>query len=149
MTDAIPFTPADGGRSTAGYRGNAGDCATRAIAIATDRPYREVYDLVNSYASNERTGRRKRGKSNARKGVYIRTMRKIMADLGWTWNSAMHIGSGCSMHLRADEVPEGRVIVRLSRHHAAVIDGVLYDTHDCSREGTRCVYGYWSPAEAG
>jgi len=24
-----------------------------------------------------------------------------------------------------------------------VIDGVLHDTHDCSRDGTRCVYGYW------
>jgi len=25
----------------------------------------------------------------------------------------------------------------------AVIDGVINDTYDCSREGTRCVYGYW------
>jgi hypothetical protein len=24
-----------------------------------------------------------------------------------------------------------------------VIDGVLHDTHDCTRGGTRCVYGYW------
>jgi hypothetical protein len=24
-----------------------------------------------------------------------------------------------------------------------VIDGVIHDTHDCSRGGTRCVYGYW------
>jgi hypothetical protein len=36
----------------------------------------------------------------------------------------------------------------LSKHYAAVIDGVLYDTHDydthdCAREGMRCVYGYW------
>jgi hypothetical protein len=26
----------------------------------------------------------------------------------------------------------------------AVIDGVIYDTPDCSRGGTRCVYGYFS-----
>jgi|SRR5262245_25045412 len=26
----------------------------------------------------------------------------------------------------------------------AVIDGVIHDTHDCSRDGTRCVYGYFS-----
>ena len=25
-----------------------------------------------------------------------------------------------------------------------VKDGVLYDTYDCSRNGTRCVYGYWN-----
>jgi hypothetical protein len=24
-----------------------------------------------------------------------------------------------------------------------VIDGVIHDTHDCSRNGTRCVYGYY------
>ncbi len=29
------------------------------------------------------------------------------------------------------------------RHYTAVIDGVINDTHDPSREGTRCVYGYW------
>jgi len=24
-----------------------------------------------------------------------------------------------------------------------VIDGVIFDTHDPSRRGTRCVYGIW------
>jgi hypothetical protein len=26
-----------------------------------------------------------------------------------------------------------------------MIDGIIYDTHDCSRRGKRCVYGYWQP----
>jgi hypothetical protein len=26
-----------------------------------------------------------------------------------------------------------------------MIDGVIHDTHDCSRRGKRCVYGYWQP----
>jgi hypothetical protein len=56
----------------------------------------------------------------------------------------MQIGSGCKVHLRSDELPIGRLVVGLSRHSAAVIDGVLHDTYDCSRRGTRCVYGYWS-----
>lgn len=30
-----------------------------------------------------------------------------------------------------------------SKHLAAVVDGVLHDTYDCTREGTRCVYGYY------
>jgi hypothetical protein len=55
----------------------------------------------------------------------------------------MAVGSGCKVHLRADELPSGRLIVRVSHHFAAVIDGVIHDTHDCSRGGTRCVYGYW------
>ena len=33
--------------------------------------------------------------------------------------------------------------MRLSRHITAVVDGVIHDTHDPSRKGTRCVYGYW------
>jgi hypothetical protein len=37
----------------------------------------------------------------------------------------------------------GKLVVSLSRHYAAVIDGVIRDTHDCSRDGNRCVYGYW------
>ena len=54
----------------AGYKGKAGDCVVRAIAIATGRPYQQIYDLVNSAAVHERTGKRKRGISNARTGVY-------------------------------------------------------------------------------
>jgi hypothetical protein len=30
----------DGGRADAGFRGETGDCVTRAIAIATGKPYR-------------------------------------------------------------------------------------------------------------
>jgi hypothetical protein len=30
-----------------------------------------------------------------------------------------------------------------SMGQAAVVDGVIHDTSDCSREGTRFVYGYW------
>ena len=61
----------------------------------------------------------------------------------------MSIGSGCKVHLRADELPSGRLIVSLANHVVAVIDGVLHDTHDSSRDGTRCVYGYWKLEQEG
>ena len=134
----------DGGRKLAGYKGKTGDCVTRAIAIATGLPYQEVYDALNGLADSERTGKRKRGKSNSRTGVYKQTKRKYLESLGWTWTPTMQIGSGCKVHLRSDELPSGRLIVALSRHSAAVIDGVLHDTYDCSRGGMRCVYGYFS-----
>jgi hypothetical protein len=137
------FVRDDGGRVAAGFKGEAGDCVTRAIAIATGRPYREVYNAINEQAAGERRGRRKRGISSARSGVYKGTKRKYLEALGWEWVPTMHIGQGCKVHLRADELPSGRLIVALSRHSAAVIDGVLHDTHDCSRGGTRCVYGYF------
>lgn len=138
----IGFVLDDGGRSAAGYRGDTDDCVTRAIAIAADLPYREVYDALNEAARRERP-RNGRKRSSSRTGVGRATIRRFLEDLGWEWTPTMQIGSGCRVHLRADELPPGRLVVSVSKHVVAVIDGVLHDTHDCSRGGTRCVYGYW------
>lgn len=133
----------DGGRKTAGYKGETGDCAARAISIAVELGYQDAYDLVNSYGQSERSSKSRRAKSSARTGVYTATMRKIMEELDWLWVSTMKIGQGCKIHMRTNELPSGRIIVRLSKHYAAVIDGVVHDTHDPTRGGSRCVYGYW------
>jgi hypothetical protein len=50
--------------------------------------------------------------------------------------------------LKADELPAGRLIVSVSKHLVAVIDGVAHDTHDPSRGGTRCVYGYYRAGDS-
>ena len=55
----------------------------------------------------------------------------------------MFIGQGCKIHLRQGELPMGKLIVSVSRHLVAVINGTINDTYDCSRDATRCVYGYW------
>lgn len=145
----------DGGRAEAGFKGNTGDCVCRAIAIATEKPYKEVYDLINEFAKSERTGKRKRKKSNARTGVYKNTIKKVMEHYGWTWFPTMLVGQGCKVHLNADELPKGRIVVNLSKHSVAVIDGVIHDTYNSSDRGCivdgggndittdRCVYGYF------
>jgi hypothetical protein len=85
----------------------------------------------------------------------------------------MRIGSGCTVHLTADELPAGRIVVAVSKHYTAMVDGVIHDTHDPRDRGEtiypkgypadqipkgarllsngahvyapqRCVYGYWS-----
>lgn len=137
------FQVNDGGRAAAGYRGHAGDCGTRAVAIAADMDYEHVYVAINDLAQSERTGKRKKHISHARTGVYVQTMHKLLTGMGWEWVPTMAIGQGCTVHLRADELPEGRLVVRLSRHYVAVINGVIHDTEDPSRDGRRCVYGYW------
>lgn len=139
----------DGGRKEAGYTGSTGDCVTRSIAIAAGLPYKEVYDALAKGNQTQRSSkydkRSKAGKRTARNG--ISTTRKwfkdYMQQLGFEWTPTMQIGSGCKVHLKADELPAGRLIVALSRHYAAVIDGVVHDLYDPSRGGTRCVYGYW------
>ena len=144
MTPAqLRHVPDDGGRQAAGYTGSANDCVTRSIAIATGLPYQTVYDAINEIAKSERRGKRKRRVSSARTGTFNYTTRRYLQSLGWVWTPTMFIGSGCKVHLRATELPAGRLIVSLSKHMTAVIDGVIHDTHDPSRNGNRCVYGYW------
>ena len=134
----------DGGRAAAGYRGPTGDCVTRAIAIATGKPYQEVYDALNRIAETEKRSKRGGRRSSSRTGVYRMTYQRYLQALGWRWTPTMTIGSGCQVHLRGSELPQGALLVKVSRHLTAVIDGVIHDTHDCSRAGTRCVYGYFS-----
>lgn len=137
------FQPDDGGRAAAGYKGKTGDCTCRAIAIAAELPYQAVYDLLNEHTANQRITKRQPKRGSARTGIYKNTIRRVLESLGWQWSPTMSIGSGCKVHLRAGELPSGRLIVQVSKHVVAVIDGVIHDTHDCSRDGTRCAYGYW------
>lgn len=139
----MKFVYSDGGRSKY-FKGRTGDCVCRAICNATGKDYKEIYDLINQVSKREKTGRRKRGTSNARTGVYKYTEKEIIENiLGWKWHPSMHIGVGCLTHLKEDELPQGTLIVKLSRHLTCVKEGALYDTYDCSRGGTRCVYGFW------
>lgn len=132
----------DGGRADAGFRGDTGDCVVRAITIAGGYRYQDVYDSLNS-ACRARYGNLTMG--SAREGVHRKVYDAWLRAEGWTWTPTMSIGSGCQVHLRADQLPAGRLIARLSRHLCAVVDGVIRDTHDPSRDGTRCVYGYYQP----
>lgn len=140
----ISIVYSDGGRKAAGFHSKyAEDCVTRAICLATGMDYREVYDSLIELAKLERPRKGKSRSHPNRGGVYKPTINRFMAKIGWSWTPTMQIGSGCKVHLRADELPGGTIIVSLSQHVAAVIDGVLHDSHDSSRGGTRCVYGYW------
>lgn len=142
----LPWVFDDGGRAKAGYKGTAGDCVTRAIAIATGRDYAEVYADLNTAATAERP-RAGRKRSDARTGVHRPTIRRYLAQAGWTWTPTMGIGTGTTVHLAQGELPPGRVIASVSKHLCAVIDGVVHDNHDPSRGGTRAVYGFWTKEE--
>lgn len=141
---ALPWLHDDGGRYAAGFRGDARDCACRAIAIALEMEYRHAYALINASAQQLERRQAGRKRSSAREGVYTPFMRKLMSELGWTWHPQMGIGSGCTVHLAEGELPGGRLIARVSRHYAAVIDGTVHDTYDPCRDGLRCVYGYFA-----
>lgn len=142
----------DGGRGAAGFKGDTGDCVTRSIAIVTGKPYKEVYDDLNILSDNKKLGWKKvktaygtlyKKISSSRTGVLRPVYDKYLKSLGYDWVATMLIGQGCKIHVRADELPTGRLILRCSKHLTAMVDGIVYDTDDPSRGGTRCVYGYY------
>jgi hypothetical protein len=127
------------------------DCVTRAIAIATGMNYTEVYAELSFRMKQFANGKSRQAKRLAkqvcitpRNGVPNKVIRDYLDTLGWTWHPTMQIGSGCKVHLTASELPMGTLIVRTSKHLTCVIDHVIHDTHDPSRDGNRCVYGYWT-----
>ena len=141
----------DGGRANAGYKGMAGDCVVRSIAIAANLSYKKVYEDL--YQANEifrTTSKTKLAKSlkqkndSPRTGTHRVVLKKYLLQLGWKWTPTMFVGQGCKVHLKKDELPNGTLIVSCSKHITVLKDGVLHDTYDCSRNGTRCVYGYWT-----
>lgn len=128
----------DGGRADAGYKGHAGDCVVRAVAIVTGKPYQEIYDALSEGSRTQRLTKRSRQKSSARNGVNTRRkwFKDYMRSLGFRWVPTMGIGTGCKVHLVEGELPAGKIIAAVSKHYTAVIDGVINDTHNPSERGT-------------
>lgn len=149
---AVDFKYNDGGRSNYFKGERAGDCVIRAISIATGKDYKEVYDEMwernREYASKSRQNKvtkalNKKGFS-PRDGNYKDVYEPYILELGFKWVSCMGIGTGMQVHVNRDELPQdATLILRLSKHLSCYKDGMLQDTYDCSREGTRGVYGYW------
>jgi len=138
----------DGGRAAAGYKSaTGGDCVARSIAIVTGLPYAAVYNRLAMETGNQHRSKRtgKRGYT-AHEGINTgrKWFKDYMRELGFVWTPTMAIGSGCTVHLRASELPPGRLIVSIRKHYTVVVDGVIHDTYDPARGGSRCVYGYWS-----
>ena len=161
------FVYNDGGRARAGFKGKADDCVARAIAIASGRAYADVYKALAKGAGSERKSKG----ASARNGITTsrKWFKEYMQSIGFAWTPTMLIGSGCQTHLVAEELPAGRLVVFVSKHCTAMVDGVIYDEFDPRREWhsirsddggelragewrnengicairRRCVYGYW------
>jgi hypothetical protein len=146
----FPFEFHDGGRGAAGFKGGAGDCVVRSIAIAASLPYIQVYEDLRE--ANERYAQERDNKlsrhlvrrgSSPRNGNHRNVFHEYILKQGFEWVPTMKVGTGCQVHLRPDELPSGTLIVKVSKHLTTVIDGVIRDTHNPSRGGSRCVYGYY------
>lgn len=130
----------DGGRRDAGFKGNAGDCVTRAIVIATGEPYRKTYDALGALYA-EMTGGLER---SARGGVASPVWFRYLTERGWD----LLLTHNC--YFTAEEIPmQGTIIAVMPRHCAAVIDGVVHDAWDSrksnrTKNGTPKLMGFYS-----
>lgn len=125
----------DGGASQAGYSSRS-DCAVRAVAIALNMPYVESRKLLQNF-----TRRGRQGNGVISRGVYKEDLDSALQSQGLVWHSAPKFEG---RKARCSDMPHGNVIARMSHHFVAVIDGVAYDTFDCT---DKMVYGFWSNKE--
>ena len=65
-----------------------GDCALRAVTIATGLNYSLVREDIVDIMRSEGMG------NPVRQGVPMCVLRPYLADLGWTWVPTMGIGTG-------------------------------------------------------
>lgn len=128
------FVYSDGGRASAGYKGTAGDCGARAMAIALGLDYKTVYkELAQANADH---GRAKSARNGMNKDIYSEVLKRH----GWAWKPAPKF---VGRKARCSDMPAGVVIAKQAHHFVAVIDGVPHDIWDCTH---KMVYGYWAKA---
>jgi hypothetical protein len=149
------FVYDDGGRAAAGFKGETGDCACRAIAIATGKPYREVFDGLNGLCALLAVSRNGRPASSET-GIPDHVIHLYLSPLGWQWTStddhATHpylssvgwnANSTKALRLHRWDLPTGRLVVSVRKHLVTVIDHVVHDNREHWR-GRRIVHGYWT-----
>lgn len=124
MTDKmVGFTRFDGGRKAAGYKGSTGDCVVRAITIASDGDYKEIYDACAS--ANKLFHPNKA--ASARNGVFQDAWHYVCKYLGFE-----DMGVKASEELSITDAYNrfGDCIVEIPRHLLAVKGGFVVDSWD-------------------
>lgn len=100
------------------------DCAIRAISLAENRTWNETYDRLSDMARS--------------KGLMFNSVEFIEDYLDYNYLRECH--SSKTVGEFANEYPKGTYLVTMSDHITAVINGVIYDTFDCSDRIMRCAW---------
>ena len=135
MRTLMKYIYNDGGRSKY-FKGKANDCVCRAISIASNRDYKEVYDSL------------KKALGTPRNGVLVqnKAFKDWMVANGFVWTPCSGIGVKTSVHFIEGELPKGRLVCSVTKHYVAVVDNKVYDTCDSrynSFNEVIRIYGYW------
>lgn len=122
----------DGGRKRSGFtRAPVNDCACRAIAIASGKPYLAVRKLLLASAKRER---RRKDRSHPDAGVHRAVYEPVMRALGASWHPLWGPRNlSWRAVTRLGHFTRGRgdtrIVLSMRGHLSAVVRGVLRDTH--------------------
>lgn len=110
-----------------------GDCVKRAITKAAEMDYNEVKRELNRYKKVTGAAKFNEPKNCNKYVENVLHGRKISfpAEKG---KDRMNGNRFCRAY------PKGRYILRMAKHWSCCVDGVIYDTWDCSE---KCVYNAW------
>ena len=134
MTDAAfrdslpPHILDDGGAKKAGFLSGPWqqDCACRALAIACEIPYRDVYNELTVMAAVNLFIAQPVGRPSVRRGVDNHVSDDFLREHGFHWSA---------------EFPKtGRAVADGCGHLCAIVDGTFHDTIRCDPS---LIYGYW------
>ena len=110
-----------------------GDCVKRAIAKATGNPYHDVSLGLNRH--KKITG----AKSFNSDYNWLSYIEKVCNGKKLSFPSVK--GEPRMNGKRfCDAYPKGRYVLQMANHLTACVDGIIYDTWDCSY---KCVYRAW------
>lgn len=126
----------DGGRSNSKRPKQKNDCTVRALVIATDMKYDEVYDLLKDAGRKASKG--------FQLGEWLSTVDTV-SILGRKFNvmtfPAVKGQRRMNPEAFSERFPKGVFICKTAKHVFAVIDGVQYDTFQ--ERPDRCIYKAW------
>jgi len=127
---SLDFYYNDGGRSKY-YKGGAGDCVVRAIAIATQRDYKKIYNTLRDYIGH-----------TPRNGVSSYVVKNFIVDvLGFEYVAITRC-SPFPILLHRNIVPDkGIYILDMDKHLMTVANYTVFDTGTVLPNYE--VYGYY------
>ena len=109
------------------------DCVKRSIALATGIPYFEIQKGLNNH---KRVTGVKTFYNNPNPRSYMEKVLGFPCVMATKNPNGKHI----AVEEFANSHPTGRYIISVSGHWTSCIDGIIYDTWDCRKEGVLSYY---------
>lgn len=129
----VEYIYSDGGRKKYYKARHVRDCACRALAISTNRDYKESYELCNKYIW-ECT----RSRVTVRNGMATRAVKEMMKSLGYRRVNC----ENRNVHISDTAKKKGTFYILTKNHALCMKDGIIYDTWNSGRANPKVRYYY-------